>query len=845
MNRLDEPVSAGGRAAEIIAPDNLNPRRRWAWFSANATVFVSSFSMMVIELVAGRIIARHLGSSLYTWTSIIGVVLGGIAIGNYIGGLLADRFAARRTLAALFVLSSATCASIAFTDTLAAEWTPLWTLSWPMRVASHVALVFFLPSALLGTISPVVAKMALDLGRRRGRTIGSVYAWGVVGSILGTFATGFYLIAAFGTMTVVWTVAAVLGGVALLYGAASWTPRAWAVALAAAIAVSTGPWSWAREIGEGLGLREPADADLLFAADSAYSFVQVKRVSDSPEIRAMYLDKLRHSEINLDDLGELRYEYERTYAVVTGRLTQGMTHVNSLVIGGGGYAFPSHMARKWPGSRTDVAEIDPVVTQAARQAMGLPAWEGIRVFHEDGRVVVDRRARQTAAGTLNEQYDMIYLDVFNDYSVPFQLTTLEFVRNVHGLLTPNGAYLMNLIDAHKHGRLLGAAYATLRQVFNYVYILTEGRPVEAAPETRNTFILVGIDRPLDTLELGAGYSAGCKVFAVSDAQIYELLQRTRASALTDDHAPVENLIAAVVRDSSGPMATDEWRRLGQQLIRKGQYDRAIAMLREGLAHDPTQLPLRLLLGGALSMSGKPEDAIEELKRSLALSETASAHSGLAAALTQLGRHQEALTHREAAIRLSPKDPVARATLADTLARLSRWEEAFAAYAEAVALRPRYAEAHACWASGLAAAGHPEEALKKYDDALRIQPSLAEAQFRRGDLLLKLKRFDEAVIAFREYLKTRPADADAQFNVGNAYYFNGRMDEAAEAYLLALKINPNFQNAYLNVALIREAQGRLDEALRYCEQMVRARPADTEARRLMRRITDKRRGATMQ
>ena len=66
-----------------------------------ATVFLASACVMVLELVAGRLVARHLGSSLYTWTSVIGVVLAGITIGNYIGGRIADRWEARKSLAVL------------------------------------------------------------------------------------------------------------------------------------------------------------------------------------------------------------------------------------------------------------------------------------------------------------------------------------------------------------------------------------------------------------------------------------------------------------------------------------------------------------------------------------------------------------------------------------------------------------------------------------------------------------------------------------------------------------------------------------------------------------------------
>src|SRR5437867_11707915 len=71
-------------------------------------VFVASFCSLVIELIAGRIMAPYIGVSLYTWTSIIGVVLAGISLGNYIGGRIADRWASSFTLGVLFLLSGVT-----------------------------------------------------------------------------------------------------------------------------------------------------------------------------------------------------------------------------------------------------------------------------------------------------------------------------------------------------------------------------------------------------------------------------------------------------------------------------------------------------------------------------------------------------------------------------------------------------------------------------------------------------------------------------------------------------------------------------------------------------------------
>jgi MFS family permease len=190
-----------------------------------ATVFISSFCVMVIELVAARLIARFLGSSLYTWTSVIGVVLAGITIGNYVGGRLADRFKPVKTLTIMFTVCAAACLVTIFLNNLVGGFTWLWQLNWPTRIIIHVTVVFLLPATFLGTISPVVAKIALERGLPTGRTVGDIYAWGAAGSIVGTFVTGYYLIALMGTISIIWTVAAVMIAMALLYGASLRTNR--------------------------------------------------------------------------------------------------------------------------------------------------------------------------------------------------------------------------------------------------------------------------------------------------------------------------------------------------------------------------------------------------------------------------------------------------------------------------------------------------------------------------------------------------------------------------------------------------------------------------------------------
>jgi len=81
-------------------------------WSAYAVTFIASFCILVIEIVAGRILAPFVGVSLYTWTSIIGVVLAGISIGAYTGGKIADLYPSRKTMVLLLFLSGIAALSI-------------------------------------------------------------------------------------------------------------------------------------------------------------------------------------------------------------------------------------------------------------------------------------------------------------------------------------------------------------------------------------------------------------------------------------------------------------------------------------------------------------------------------------------------------------------------------------------------------------------------------------------------------------------------------------------------------------------------------------------------------------
>ena len=178
-----------------------------------AIAFIASGCTLVIELVAGRLLAPYIGVSLYTWTSVIGVILAGISIGNFLGGRLADRYPGPSVLGLTLVAASLTSFITLGLVSVLPQFT-LW-MSLVPRILVLTTVIFFLPGCILGMITPLVVKQALtDLGHAGG-LVGRVYAISTAGSLVGVYLTGFVLIAHFGTRLIVVMVAAVL----LLLGA--------------------------------------------------------------------------------------------------------------------------------------------------------------------------------------------------------------------------------------------------------------------------------------------------------------------------------------------------------------------------------------------------------------------------------------------------------------------------------------------------------------------------------------------------------------------------------------------------------------------------------------------------
>ena len=228
---------------------------------ANIVVFIASFCTLVIELIAGRIMAPYIGVSLYTWTSIIGVVLAGISVGAYLGGLLADRYPTQTTLGVLLILSGLGAFAISpLTDYVGGS---QWNTSLMVRILLITTIIFFVPSCVLGMISPVVVKLTLSNLNKTGNIVGKIYAFSTLGSILGTFATGFFLISWMGTRHLLFVMGAILMVSGVLFGG-FFVKKKTVIAVAVAFFI---PLLWGFY---GHAFKPPLDSNTYFYKESDY-----------------------------------------------------------------------------------------------------------------------------------------------------------------------------------------------------------------------------------------------------------------------------------------------------------------------------------------------------------------------------------------------------------------------------------------------------------------------------------------------------------------------------------------------------------------------------------------------
>ncbi len=494
-------------------PPPTAPKPQLAPATAAVLTFLAAGCVLVLEIAAGRLLAPYVGVSLTTYTGIIGVILAGISLGAWLGGRAADRWSPVRLIGPTLVAGGLTAiASVP----IVANVGEVGIGQDLIAIVTLAAAGFVIPATVLSAVAPMIVRASIVSIGTSGSTVGRLSAIGTAGAIVGTFLTGFVLLGLLPTRVLIVGTGAllVLLGllVALVHGGRG------GGAILAAIAVVT--------------LAGAMTTPTLCDRESAYYCIRMVTDPGNPNGRTLVLDGLRHAHVDLGDPLDQQFRYLRWFTdAVSGPITAAAGDVDVVHVGGGGFSFPRFLAATWPASRHTVLELDPVILATAKAEMGFSETDRIRVVVGDARLSLRSVATDSQAVAVG--------DAFGGLSVPWHLTTREFLAEVDRVLTPDGRYVMNLIDGPAL-RFTRAEAATLRSVFGHVVVIATRSSLSG--DSGGNVVVVASQADLDAgaIRLALDARGDLDAQLVGGGDFVNFIDG--APLLTDDMAPVDLLI---------------------------------------------------------------------------------------------------------------------------------------------------------------------------------------------------------------------------------------------------------------------------------------------------------------
>lgn len=439
-------------------------------------VFTTGMGIMVFELVGSRVLAPYVGTTIMVWSALIGVILAFLSAGYFWGGKIADRKADYKTLS--WIVFGAGCLvgltgfiKLPVINFLEAHFNDF---RWEAVFAS--LLLFGPGSFFMAAVSPYAVRLRLSSPKDSGEVVGRLYAVSTIGSIVGAFLTGMVLIPYFGSTKIIFSLSAVL----FLAAIVTLSQRG----LKAKVVVTVFAIAW-------LPFTNKIDYHFLplnFVHSAYMDFAlvpgsDVYNDSGRPVLQVFTGPTTIQSAMFTDQDNELVLPYTRFF-----RYASEFLHPNAksaLVIGGGAYSFPKDILKENSEVKVDVVEIDPKMTQIAKEKFNVKDDPRLTSYNEDGRTFLNRNQKK---------YDEIFVDSFRTYVAPFQLTTLETAQKINNSLTDKGIVLVNMIQSINGvtGRFFRAEYATYKKVFPQIYIFTVA---DDSPDVVGNIIMVASKNP--------------------------------------------------------------------------------------------------------------------------------------------------------------------------------------------------------------------------------------------------------------------------------------------------------------------------------------------------------------
>ncbi len=495
-------------------------------------------SVMAVELGASRLLAPYFSSSQIVWTIIIGTIMIAMALGNVIGGRMADknpdpdRLYRRILIAALWIAAIPVAGKyiiLAITGLLIVT-VNTNLLIWAAFIACMVIFVF--PLFLLGTVTPSLVKYCMDSLDKSASVVGRLGAFNTIGSIIGTFIPTFLTIPAVGTSVTFLIFAAILLLLGILYFISA--RRGWKLVLISVILFI---------ICAILGHKDRFafwDNTISYEGESVYNYLQVRDTPESTVMATNVLFGVQSIRMKNDSLTGMYYDYALAAPVMADVLSK--DDASLLILGMGTGTYASQCDRYFPEMRVEGVEIDDKITWLAHQYFALP--EDIPVTTYDGRAFLN---------VCDRKYDVIMVDAYQDITIPFQMSSREFFSLVKSHLTEDGVMVVNMnmhSDRDDPDSINTCLSDTIVSVFDKAWIVD-------VPGTTNRE-LIALRDP------SARDSFSGRIREIRSPELAALLDRVDRSLepcpstghiFTDDRAPVElmgmHMIDALIQNELG------------------------------------------------------------------------------------------------------------------------------------------------------------------------------------------------------------------------------------------------------------------------------------------------------
>jgi len=473
-------------------------------------VFLTGGSVMVVEILATRLLAPYVGITLFSWSSVIAVILGALSLGYYFGGKMADttkRLPETMLLAAL--VGGVLITTIPLFASLVLPLSALAGIRYGPFIASVV--LFALPALVLGGVSPMAIKIATERIEKVGSTVGRLYALSSAGSITGTFLAGYILIANWGVKTVL-----VSNGALLILFSLAGLLLVLRKKLDGSFVFLSSPFAILIIF---MLLFQPHHAGTIYEKDSEYYKLRV--VEDNIS-RILYIDSDANGGILLNSSEHL-FSYFRIASRITNSKLDSMDYkkpgeARMLALGLGGGILPSEFSDRM---QADAVEIDPEVVEVARNYFSLD--ERVNVIIDDGRTFLK------GAGESGLKYDIIFVDVYNShFSIPYHLVTIEAINGIERILDDRGIVVVNIISfaEGEKAEMLRSLYKTYNKVFPGICMI----PARDDNSRAQNIVLVAARADADLPAIDC--------IKIDDREL------DSSNILTDDYSPVENMMAA-------------------------------------------------------------------------------------------------------------------------------------------------------------------------------------------------------------------------------------------------------------------------------------------------------------